>query len=306
MTLLPDGQHTPQIIAWIERSLGPGASVVRVEAMPVALTDNHLVEVVLEDGSTRRVVLRRYHNAQRLAHDRWYNPANEARALRLLAGTAVPSPQLHATDLEGAVCEVPALLESWLPGSPEWYPADIDVYLAQAAEVLVVIHAVSLPSGTELPRYAPYQSQRTRSPAFTTRPGLWERVAAVLDAPRPADRETFIHRDYHPGNVLWDGTRVTGVVDWPTAALGPPGIDLARMRLNLAFFHGGGCADRFVTAYVGAGGDRSARNPYWDLLDAADVVPDLSPPEPGAGGLAQFEDYVESVLGEVRPVGDTQ
>jgi aminoglycoside phosphotransferase (APT) family kinase protein len=260
-----------------------------------------VVEVVVGDGTARRLVLRRYHNAERLAHDPWYVPAHEALALQLLSETTVPAPRLYAADLEAAICDVPALLESWVPGSPAWQPDDLDAYLERAAEVLVAIHAASVPSTAELPRYAPYRGREPIvSPAFTTRPGLWKRVAHVLDGPRPVHDETVIHRDYHPGNVLWDGTQVTGVVDWATAAWGPSGIDLARMRLNLAAHVGREAADRFVVAYVTAGGDASAHNPYWDLLDAADLLPDLSPTWPHGGDLAQFEDYVESVLAAAR------
>jgi len=299
MRLYPDGEHTPQVIAWIERSVGPGACVTSLEGMRAAqwFAEKQWVEVALDDGSTRPFVLRRYHNAQRLAQDPWYDPANEALALRLLAGTTVPAPQLQATDPEGAVCGVPLLLESWLPGRPELSPNDLDVYLARVAEALVAIHNVNVPLGTALARYAPYhEGPRVGSPPFSTRPGLWERVADALAGPRPASRETFIHRDYHPLNVLWDGTKVTGVVDWLTAALGPPGIDLARMRLNLIFHHEMDSADRFVDAYVAAGGDPSARNPYWDLLDAADLLLDL----PSESDLGRYEDYVESVLAEAR------
>jgi hypothetical protein len=73
------------------------------------------------------------------------------------------------------------------------------------------------------------------------------------------------------------------------------------MRLNLASHIGGDIANRFVVAYVTAGGDPSAHHPFWDLLDAADLLPDLiSPTSPGGGDLARFEDYVESVLAECR------
>ena len=287
--------------------MGPAARVVRVDALPTSATAKHLVEVALGEGSTQRLVLRRYHDAERLAQDPWYVPAHEALALQLLTDAPVPAPRLFAADLDAAVCDVPALLESWVPGSQAWQPGDLDRYLARAAEVLVAIHAVSVPPAAELPRYAPYrnaahdETERIVSPPFSTRPGLWERVGDVLDMPRPTHRETFIHRDYHPGNVLWDGTRVTGVVDWATAAWGPPGIDLARMRLNLASHFGRSIADRFVASYVTAGGEPSARDPYWGLLDAADLLPGLiSPVRHGGRDLAQFEDYVESVVAECR------
>ena len=65
----------------------------------------------------------------------------------------------------------------------------------------------------------------------------------------------FIHRDYHPGNALAQGARVVSVVDWVTAAWGPPGIDLARMRLNLARDLDADRAERFLDAYRDAGGE---------------------------------------------------
>ena len=49
----------------------------------------------------------------------------------------------------------------------------------------------------------------------------------------PDDRACFIHRDYHPGNTLWTGGRLTGVVDWIGGSWGPPSVDLGHMRVNL-------------------------------------------------------------------------
>jgi len=288
----------PAVVAWIERALGPDARAVRIEDLPPSGTTMHLIEVALPDGSTRNLILRRYHDALRLGHDPWYVPAHEALALRLLAGTPVPAPRLFAADLE-SVCDVPALLESWLPGHPAWRPDDIDRYLARTAEVLVAIHSVKVQPGAGLPGYAPYNDRREITPPRFIRPGLWERIAGTLDAAHPPWDETFIHRDYHPGNILWDGTTVTGVVDWATAAWGPPGIDLARMRQNLAIHIGGDTADRFAAAYVSAGGAASARAPYWDLLDAADLIPDFEPLSASdRHGLERFHEYVEGVLSE--------
>jgi aminoglycoside phosphotransferase (APT) family kinase protein len=133
-----------------------------------------------------------------------------------------------------------------------------------------------------------------------TRSAVWPRVIQAIAGPPPASRWCFIHRDYHPGNALSDGGGVTAVVDWATAAWGPPGIDLARMRQNLAGHLGTAVADRFTAAYVAAGGDPRARHPYWDLLDAADSIPDLDTSEaPGGGWIDRFETYVETVLGQL-------
>lgn len=290
--------RAPRVLAWVGRVVGPGARVVHVAALARSSTLKDLFEVVRTDGSSVRLVLRRYHDRSRLADDPWYVPGNEAAALELLADTAVPAPRLYAADLAPAVCDVPALLESWLPGEPAWRPRDVDRYLSRTAEVLAAIHAVGLPAPARIPRYEPYYDPE-RLRASVPASALWQRVARAIDRAWPVHRATFIHRDYHPGNVLWDGTDVGGVVDWATAAIGPPGIDLARMRQNLASHLGAEVADRFVTAYVAAGGDPRARDPYWDLVDAADSVPDLAADVgPGGGDRGRFEDYVARVLAE--------
>ncbi len=291
---------SPVVHAWIERSAGPDAQVVAVESLPTSATAKHRITVVGDDGARRQLLLRSFHDAARRANDPWYVPSHEARVLTWLAPTRVPAPRLFAADLDASICDAPALLESWLPGRAEWRPLDLERFLRCTAEALVAIHAVALPQDPPLPLYAPYEDRRHAvSPPFTTRPGLWERVAAVLRTNPPAFRERFIHRDYYPGNVLVQNGAVTGVVDWATAARGPAGIDLARLRLNLAGRLGPRAAAAFLPAYAAAGGDPTERHPYWDLLDAADAMTfaGASPPTPE---LRNFEDWVASVLAEIE------
>jgi Ser/Thr protein kinase RdoA (MazF antagonist) len=183
-------------------------------------------------------------------------------------------------------------------------PADLDTYLASAAEVLVAIHDVADTRPDGLPDYVPYlvsDGIEPRPPAWSARRQMWERGFEGLDDEPPAGASRFIHRDFHPGNVLSDGARVTAVADWPTAAWGPPGIDLARMRLNLAWSHGARVADRFRSAYQAeAGGD--GPHPYWELVDCADLLPDMTSPasEEESRELRRFERHVASIAAAFR------
>jgi aminoglycoside phosphotransferase (APT) family kinase protein len=58
-----------------------------------------------------------------------------------------------------------------------------------------------------------------------------------LESERPAEpaRLAICHGDFHPHNVLSDGGRVTGVLDWPNALVADPAFDVASTRVILRF-----------------------------------------------------------------------
>ena len=288
---------SPDLLAWVEAAVGSGARVLTIDPLPPSSTEQHVIVLGTPSGSVR-VVTRRYYDRDRLSADFAYDPSNEAAALALLATTDVPAPRLLAADLGGLVGGTPLLLESWVGGDPAWQPADLDAYLSSAAEVLVRIHAVPLSEPPPVTAYRPYLDHPDEAAPAAARSALWDRILVAVQRPVPAGAVGFIHRDYHPGNALWDGASVN-VVDWSTAASGPRGIDLARMRQNLAGWHGRETADRFVELYVAAGGAPDARHPYWDLLDAADLLDGEDLEAPGDGELERFEDYVQGVLAEL-------
>ena len=55
----------------------------------------------------------------------------------------------------------------------------------------------------------------------------------MFGRPVPASDVGFVHRDFNPGNVLWVRDRLSGLVDWQWACVGPRSIDPAHCRLNL-------------------------------------------------------------------------
>jgi aminoglycoside phosphotransferase (APT) family kinase protein len=282
---------------WIEEAVGPGARIVRVAQMPQAQMRLDAIDVEDAHGATHELVLRRYEDSERLAGDPWYRPRNEVTALELLEPTPVPAPRLLAHDLHGRAFDTPALLTTRLPGSVVTVPADLDDYLEQLARMLPLIHAID--GAGRLPDYAPYYpDDRLVPPPWSERPGLWERVFEVATGPAPPSRRCFIHRDYHPYNVLWVDGRISGVLDWPTAAWGPPGIDLARLRLDVAHDIGPDVAERFLRIHAAVTDEGDDHDPHWDLVDLADCIPDATPPVDAeeAASWARFEEYAARVL----------
>jgi len=48
------------------------------------------------------------------------------------------------------------------------------------------------------------------------------------------DGDDLCHLDFHPGNMLVDGGRITGLVDWDGSCRGNRYLDLVTLRFDLA------------------------------------------------------------------------
>jgi aminoglycoside phosphotransferase (APT) family kinase protein len=285
-------------LAWAAAAFGPGARVVGVRPLASAWLANHAVDVAAGDGTVHRLVLRRWARPGWDTEDPDFTAAREAAVLELLAPTPVPAPALVAADPGAEACDVPALLETRLPGGPPDLGGDPGPLVEGLAAALPPIHAVAVPgagSGPVPAYHRFYEPERLVPPAWSARPELWARAFAVVAGAPPDGPPCFIHRDYHPANTLWSGGRLTGVVDWVGGSWGPPSVDLGHMRVNLAWDLGLAVADRFLAAHRALTG--FDHDPYWDLVCAADVVPELRsdgpPPDPS---LQRMEDLVAAAL----------
>jgi aminoglycoside phosphotransferase (APT) family kinase protein len=295
--VLEQAESWPKREAWLAAAVGERARVVRTRPIGVSSTTMDAVDVADRRGRIHRLALRRFMDAPRLRVDPWYDPRNEANALVLLETSDVPAPRLVAADLAGDTWGAPTLLTSRIPGGAVIRPANMHRFLSELARTLVRIHSVAATLASGLIGYAPYTpSREIVPPKWTTVPGLWEHVLGVVSTPPPAGVWSFIHRDYHPGQTLFIRGRLRGVIDWTTACTGPRDIDLARMRLNLAWDYGPAVASRFLATYraESGGGDP---HPYWELVDCADFLPDMTAPstDDEVRELRRFERHVASI-----------
>jgi aminoglycoside phosphotransferase (APT) family kinase protein len=253
-------------------------------------------------GALHRVVLRRWARPGWADEDPDFTAAREAAILDLLAPTPVPAPTLVAADPGAAACDVPALLLTLLPGGPPDLNADPGRLVERLAAALPPIHAVAVPGRTVPAYHRFYEPGRLVPPGWSARPELWARAFEVAAGPPPAGPPRFIHRDYHPGNTLWERGRLTGVVDWIGGSWGPPSVDLGHMRVNLASDLGLEVADRFLAAHRALTG--FDHHPWWDVACAVDLVPELAspgpPPEPW---LERLEDLVAAALSRLGGPG---
>jgi hypothetical protein len=93
------------------------------------------------------------------------------------------------------------------------------------------------------------------SPALCARIRRWLAPVWGLRLP-PAD---FAHNDLNLSNILTDGERITGVVDWDEFALGSRALDLVVPALDCERFGAPAAADRLLAAAASAVGDAGLR-----------------------------------------------
>ncbi len=241
--------------------------------------------------------------------------SREAATLRLLVASDVPAPALLDVDPTGEHCDHPSLLMSLLPGSVRVTDDDADRRAGLLAGQLLRIHRTRVTSPDRPRAYEAWTSpDRVTPPESSDRPDLWRRAAYLIRRDPPDHQPCFLHRDFHPGNVLFDGhggaLRITGVVDWVETSWGPPDLDVAHCSTTLALLHGVTAGMHFADAYVSAGGALATApeaHLYWRLLDALAFAPDaekvaVSWRELGRTDLSPFvlthrlEEYIEALL----------
>jgi aminoglycoside phosphotransferase (APT) family kinase protein len=177
--------------------------------------------------------MRRYVRPEQLVDDPDI-ARHEAGVLELVEAMSTPTPELVACDPDGAVAGAPAVLMTELDGRPQWNGNR--AWMRQLAVLLVEIHAVDATGASPLIRtFTPYKQASYEVPKWATRPTVWERAIGVFHGPVPANDHVFIHRDFYPGNVLWNRRHVSGVVDWEAASIGPRSVDVAHCRINLLY-----------------------------------------------------------------------
>jgi len=118
---------------------------------------------------------------------------------------------------------------------------------------------------------------------------VWEHAAEIFCAPPPDVPAVLVQRDFHPGNVLWERGRVSGVVDWQTTSIGPAVVDVGHCRTNLLSFDRT-VADRFTTLWEQISG--TTYHPWADIVTIIGFLDDLR------SDWGSERDLIEQVLAD--------
>jgi Ser/Thr protein kinase RdoA (MazF antagonist) len=266
--VLPD-----RVLRWCGAALGQ--EVLRASPITGGITD----AIWRVDARSGSAILRWLDADHPYAGDGPGWVVREALGCRLTRSSSVPAPVLIASDADGAATGGWANLTSLLPGRvrlDRLGPAAIHAL----AGVAVAVHAVQVDPAERPPDFVSWVPAAHEVPAWAGRPALWAEAIKRYEGPRPPTWQHLIHRDFHPGNTLWQGDDVTGLIDWAETSWGPSDLDVAHACSNFAMLHSVEDAVTFRRAYERRGGrldpDPEARR-YWACLDVLGFLPDPGP-----------------------------
>lgn len=188
--------------------------------------------------------------------------AREYERLRFVERAPVATPAALALDAAGDWFGHPAFVMGRLPGGSAG-PDGTGPWIERLAETLAAVHATPLDGEVPAVLRAPHAGTawEPAPPAEVPRSArmqalvdaglaLAERVDRAEQTELTGSDDVLLHHDFHRRNVLWRADRVTGVVDWNEARLGPAACDVAYCSVDLAMLDGLAAAARFEAAYL--------------------------------------------------------
>ncbi|CAN5201348.1 phosphotransferase family protein [soil metagenome] len=189
------------------------------------------------------------------------DPASEFAALDGLADKGVRAPRIWAQDPAGEIFGGPAVLLERLSGrtdAVEFLGADREtgrsrtLDLARAAAELHAAPLSGLGAAESQVAHWRQQFEVARVESYPTISWLFDWLEDHEDAP---GEQALVHGDFRPGNVLFDGDHIVGILDWEMAHIGDPIEDLAWAYRALWSPERFVPLEEFVAAYEAAGGN---------------------------------------------------
>ncbi|MDV8058407.1 aminoglycoside phosphotransferase family protein [Rhodococcus sp. IEGM 1343] len=192
--------------------------MIEVEPLSGGITaDTRKLTVWNTHGFSRHLVLRSYATPASLRYaEDWLS--RESNALTMLSGSGVPTPELVGVDPGAEHCEYPSLLMTHLPGSVVLTDEGVDERVRLLARQLVQIHAVN--AGTSPREFQASTTADTVVVPARADTKIWAAAQDLLRGPVPTYEGRFLHRDFQPGNVLFDVSQNSAPRDHRSNRLG--------------------------------------------------------------------------------------
>lgn len=212
------------------------------------LSDQTIVLRVTGDAGRHDDLVVRCYQAAGLLREQT-DPTRHYEVLRAVGATDVPVPRTRWFDDDASIFGGPFFVMDLVAGHvPVPWSPEGRAFLEEAGrgligeafiDILVSIHGLgaSTPGLTSLAAPAPGTDfaaaklaeleQLVHTHQMEPEPILEDALGWMRTHVPTAHATTLVHGDYRTGNLIYDGDRIAGVLDWEFACLGDPVLDLA-------------------------------------------------------------------------------
>jgi aminoglycoside phosphotransferase (APT) family kinase protein len=234
------------------------------------------LEVALPDGQTKKWIVRQPNplTLQRNPHA----ARDEFNLLQITHSQGLPTPAPVYLDETGKVFHSPCLVLEYIEGQSQFALSNLDNTILQLATHLAHIHSIPCSSLETVFHGKPAIGLShfvTKRPAVENLSLDEARIRAAVEAAWPFPQHNpsgLLHGDYWPGNVLWQSSRLAGVIDWEDAGFGDALIDLAISRLDILWIFGREAMHTFTKQYCSNRSVDLTNLPLWDLCAALRLI----------------------------------
>jgi aminoglycoside phosphotransferase (APT) family kinase protein len=206
--------------------------------------------------------------------------ATNASALLHATRHGIAAPRLTGADLEGVIAGTPVTLET-IAGDTRWPAPTTPERLRAAGAAIAKVHAIAMTPQPHLP-YRPRpiavddfarDRRLARIPTTSLLSTADERLQKLG---RPRHPAVFLHGDVWPGNIAWTADGNAVLIDWKTAGVGHPGVDLGELRKQVAMHFGSDAPAHVLHGWQHQNGDPADHVAYWDAVAALNTPTHLT------------------------------
>eukprot|EP01133_Synstelium_polycarpum_P016538 gene16538-19653_t len=247
------------------KTLEPNGTLVRVQALHGGISASTTrLEVILKSGEKKDFVVRRpsAEVLERLPEA----ASDEFRLLEFLHGCQLKVPIPVLLDGKGKFLGTQSLVLEFIEGHTEFSPDDLTDSITQMAVQMAGLH--NLDTGNAGSWIGKIDPGAFMLKEVTSLPVGEQKVRQFLELhwPLPScNKPVLVHGDFWPGNILWNNKQLAAVIDWESAGIADPLLDLAITRLDILWLFGKAAMDEFTTIYQGLSKTDLSNLPYWDL-----------------------------------------
>ncbi len=105
----------------------------------------------------------------------------------------------------------------------------------------------------------------------------WATLRRAIEAWQTApSRDSLLHGDFWPGNILWKGNHIAAVIDWEDASIGTAVADLATCRVELMMMYGPSAMENFTRQYLTHSTLDISDLPLWEVYASSAALATMS------------------------------